>query len=69
MSRGFSAYVDAAVQRQIERDLLEEALQVNEEAAGPISPALRHEVAELYHEVQRAPELRQGNGRYEHEAD
>ena len=29
-ARGFSAYVDAAVGRQIERDLLEEALQANE---------------------------------------
>jgi hypothetical protein len=27
-ARGFSAYVDAAIERQIERDLLEEALPV-----------------------------------------
>ncbi|GAA3199734.1 hypothetical protein GCM10010486_81990 [Nonomuraea roseoviolacea subsp. carminata] len=33
-ARGFSAYVDAAVERQIERDLLEEALQANEAASG-----------------------------------
>lgn len=67
-SRGFSAYVDAAVERQIERDLLEEALQVNEEEAGPISQALRDEATELFREVKRAPELREEDGWREHEA-
>lgn len=67
-SRGFSAYVDAAVERQIERDLLEEALQANEEAAGPISQALRDEATELFREVKLAPELREEDGWHEHEA-
>jgi hypothetical protein len=42
-ARGFSAYVDAAVERQIERDLLEEALQANEKESGPIPQPLREE--------------------------
>lgn len=56
-ARGFSAYVDAAVERQIERDLLEEALAVNEAASGPIPQALRDEAATLFREVKAAPEL------------
>ena len=56
-SRGFSAYVDAAVERQIERDLLEEALLVNEAAAGPIPQELKDEAAALFREVKSAPEL------------
>ncbi|MFE3452221.1 hypothetical protein ACFXJ8_25200 [Nonomuraea sp. NPDC059194] len=56
-ARGFSAYVDAAVERQIERDLLEEALQANEAASGPIPQALRDEAAELFRSVKSAPEL------------
>ncbi|MFD3514184.1 CopG family transcriptional regulator [Streptomyces sp. NPDC058657] len=35
-ARGFSAYVSAAVERQIQRDLLEELIQSNEAEAGPI---------------------------------
>jgi hypothetical protein len=46
-SRGFSAYVDAAIERQIERDLLEEALAVNEAQAGPIPQSPRDEAATL----------------------
>jgi hypothetical protein len=56
-SRGFSAYVDAAVERQIERDLLEEALLANEAAAGPIPQEFKDEAAALFHEVRSAPEL------------
>jgi hypothetical protein len=67
-SRGFSAYVDAAVERQIERDLLEEALQANEETAGPIPQALRDEAAALFREVKSAPELREGEEWDDHEA-
>ncbi|MEU9887178.1 hypothetical protein [Sphaerisporangium sp. NPDC051011] len=59
-ARGFSAYVDAAVERQIERDLLEEALQVNESEAGPIPQAFRDEAAELFRSVKSATELQQG---------
>ncbi|MGH2902031.1 MAG: hypothetical protein ACRDK7_00320 [Solirubrobacteraceae bacterium] len=56
-ARGFSAYVDAAVERQIERDLLEEALLANEAAAGPIPPELKRETEALFREVRSAPEL------------
>ncbi|NEA23668.1 hypothetical protein [Actinomadura bangladeshensis] len=34
-ARGFSAYVDAAVERQIERDSLEEATRADEDASSP----------------------------------
>ncbi|MFD9949486.1 hypothetical protein ACFWYW_37130 [Nonomuraea sp. NPDC059023] len=67
-SRGFSAYVDAAVERQIERDLLEEALQANEEAAEPIPQVMRDEAAALFREVKSAPELREGGEWRAHEA-
>jgi hypothetical protein len=67
-ARGFSAYVDAAVERQIERDLLEEALQANEEVAGPIPQALRDEAAKLFRDVKSAPELQEEDGWHEHEA-
>jgi hypothetical protein len=56
-ARGFSAYVDAAVERQIERDLLEEALLVNEAEAGPIPQDLKDEAAALFRDVKSAPEL------------
>ena len=56
-ARGFSAYVDAAVERQIERDLLEEALLVNEAEAGPIPQDLKDEAAALFRDVKFAPEL------------
>jgi hypothetical protein len=67
-ARGFSAYVDAAVERQIERDLLEEALQVNENEAGPIPQALRAEAEELFRGVKSAPELQEDGGWRAHEA-
>ncbi|CAL9298926.1 MULTISPECIES: CopG family transcriptional regulator [unclassified Streptomyces] len=38
--RGFSAYVSAAVERQLQRDLLEELLQEKEAAIGPPSPEI-----------------------------
>src|SRR3954447_14973108 len=61
-ARGFSAYVNAAVERQIERDLLEEALQANENAAGPIPQSLRDEAEELFRSVKSAPELQEDGG-------
>ncbi|GGP12535.1 hypothetical protein LDL08_19110 [Nonomuraea glycinis] len=67
-ARGFSAYVDAAVERQIERDLLEEALQANEAASGPIPQSLRDEAAELFRRVKSAPELQEEDGWRAHEA-
>lgn len=62
-SRGLSAYVDAAVERQIERDLLEEALLANEQQAGVISLDIKGEAAALFREVKSAPEL-QGDGEW-----
>jgi hypothetical protein len=56
-ARGFSAYVDAAVERQIERDLLEEALQANENESGAIPQSLRDEAEELFRSVKSTPEL------------
>ncbi|TDC57894.1 hypothetical protein E1200_33305 [Actinomadura sp. GC306] len=67
-ARGFSVYVDAAVERQIKRDLLEEALQANEEASGPIPQALRDEAADLFRAVKGAPELQGGAEWAGHEA-
>ncbi|MFI6293411.1 hypothetical protein ACIBEJ_17600 [Nonomuraea sp. NPDC050790] len=45
------------MERQIERDLLEEALQANETASGPIPQSMREEAAELFRRVKSAPEL------------
>jgi len=67
-ARGFSAYVDAAVERQIERDLLEEALQAHENENGPIPQALSDEAKELFRSVKSAPELREDSGWHAHEA-
>ncbi|GGZ73647.1 hypothetical protein [Streptomyces bluensis] len=35
--RGLSAYVEAAIQRQIERDQLDELIAANEELHGPLT--------------------------------
>ncbi|GAA4589259.1 hypothetical protein GCM10023194_43050 [Planotetraspora phitsanulokensis] len=67
-ARGFSAYVDAAVERQIERDLLEEALQANEADNGPVPQVFRDEAAELFRQVKSAPELQGDGGWHAHEA-
>ncbi|MEV4457234.1 hypothetical protein [Microbispora sp. NPDC049633] len=67
-TRGFSAYVDAAVERQIERDLLEEALQANENECGPIPQHLRDEAEQLFRSVKSAPELQEERGWHAHEA-
>jgi hypothetical protein len=50
---GFSAYVSAAVARQIERDNLNELIQVAEAEHGPISDA---EIDALRAEVKQAHE-------------
>ncbi|HUR01768.1 MAG TPA: hypothetical protein VM347_04455 [Nonomuraea sp.] len=50
------------MERQIERDLLEEALQVNEAASGPIPQPLRDEAAGLFRRVKSAPELQEEDG-------
>lgn len=57
-TRGFSAYVDAAVERQIERDLLEEALRANEEHAGSATAEFRDEAATFFRELKSDPDLR-----------
>jgi hypothetical protein len=67
-ARGFSAYVDAAIERQIERDLLEEALQANEAQAGPIPQAFRDEAAALFQDLRSAPELQEGGEWHAREA-
>lgn len=67
-ARGFSAYVDAAVERQIERDLLEEALLANEAEAGPIPQEFRDEAAALFREVRAAPDLEEKSRWRAHEA-
>jgi hypothetical protein len=56
------------VERQIERDLLEEALQANEAASGAIPQSLRDEAAELFRRVKSAPELQEDDGWRAHEA-
>ncbi|MEO3855748.1 hypothetical protein [Acrocarpospora sp. B8E8] len=45
------------MERQIERDLLEEALQRNEAESGPIPQDLRDEATALFHRVKTTPEL------------
>lgn len=59
---GFSAYVDAAVERQIERDLLEEVLIANEAEAGLIPQGYKDEAAALFREVKATPELQEESG-------
>ncbi|WP_431901422.1 hypothetical protein [Nonomuraea sp. bgisy101] len=56
------------MERQIERDLLEEALQANEAASAPIPQSLRDEAAELFRRVKSAPELQGEDGWRAHEA-
>ncbi|MFI6439009.1 hypothetical protein [Streptomyces sp. NPDC050759] len=51
-ARGFSAYVSAAVERQIQRDLLEELLQAKEAEIGPPSPEVREWAAEIFREAE-----------------
>ncbi|MDX3227296.1 hypothetical protein [Streptomyces sp. ME19-01-6] len=52
-ARGFSAYVEQAVQRQIERDNLAELVAANEEVHGPLTSeeieAARAELREARH--------------------
>jgi len=51
-ARGFSAYVSAAVERQIQRDLLEELLQAKEAEIGPPSTEVREWAAEIFREAE-----------------
>ncbi|WP_211591745.1 hypothetical protein [Microbispora sp. H10836] len=56
------------MERQIERDLLEEALQANENESGPIPQSLRDEAEQLFRSVKSAPELQEERGWHAHEA-
>jgi hypothetical protein len=47
-TRGFSAYVSAAVERQIQRDLLEELLVESEAQAGPIPQEMADRAARAF---------------------
>jgi hypothetical protein len=51
-ARGFSAYVSAAVERQIQRDLLEELLQAKEAEIGPPSVEVQNWAAEIFREAE-----------------
>ncbi|MEU9286833.1 hypothetical protein AB0D57_19495 [Streptomyces sp. NPDC048275] len=51
-ARGFSAYVSAAVERQIQRDLLEELLQAKEAEIGSPSPEIQEWAAEIFREAE-----------------
>ncbi|MCX4905771.1 hypothetical protein [Streptomyces sp. NBC_00878] len=55
-SRGFSAYVSAAVERQIQRDLLEELLQAKEAETGPHSPEVQEWATEIFREAESMAE-------------
>lgn len=67
-ARGFSAFVDAAVERQIERELLEELLQANEAAIGPIPVELREEAAAIFRDIKSDPDLQDEYQWQAHEA-
>ncbi|MDX3307965.1 hypothetical protein ACWGH3_03730 [Streptomyces sp. NPDC054884] len=51
-ARGFSAYVSAAVERQIQRDLLEELLRAKEKEIGPPSPEAEEWAAKVFREAE-----------------
>jgi hypothetical protein len=53
--REFSAYVAAAIERQIERDLLEEALERAEAACGPIPEEINDEAVEFFRRLIAKP--------------
>ncbi|MFI9577008.1 hypothetical protein ACIG5D_36735 [Microbispora rosea] len=50
------------MERRIERDLLEEALQANENESGPVPQHLRDEAEQLFRSVKSAPELLKERG-------
>jgi hypothetical protein len=58
-SRGFSAYVSAAVERQIQRDLINELLEANEAESGPITQNMRDCAAQA---IQAAKALAERDG-------
>ncbi|MFG2558219.1 hypothetical protein [Streptomyces sp. NPDC048496] len=70
-ARGFSAYISAAVERQIQRDLLEELLQAKESEIGPPSPEIQEWAAEIFREAEglaaqeRAEPAREGDAEWD----
>ncbi|MEU0601080.1 CopG family transcriptional regulator [Streptomyces sp. NPDC006393] len=77
-ARGFSTYVSAAVDRQIQRDLLEELLQEKEAEIGPPTPEVEQWAAEIFRdaesmaaheEVARSQGEDTGPQRHAHKAD
>ncbi|MER8042134.1 hypothetical protein [Streptomyces sp. NPDC094032] len=50
-ARGFSAYVSAAVERQIQRDLLEESLRAKEAEIGPPSQEIQEWAEAIFREA------------------
>ncbi|WP_415947898.1 hypothetical protein [Streptomyces sp. KLOTTS4A1] len=55
-ARGFSAYVSAAVERQIQRDLIEEALVATEAEIGPPTPEVQAWADEIFREAEALAE-------------
>ncbi|GAA2787190.1 hypothetical protein VO63_06625 [Streptomyces showdoensis] len=51
-ARGFSAYVSAAVERQIQRDLLEESLRAKEAEIGPPTQEIQDWAAAIFREAE-----------------
>lgn len=51
-ARGFSAYISAAVERQIQRDLLEELLQAKEAEIGPPNQEIQDWAAGIFREAE-----------------
>ncbi len=59
-ARGFSAYVSAAVERQIQRDLLEELLQAKEAEIGTPSAEVQDWAAEVFREAEAMADGHEG---------
>lgn len=59
-ARGFSAYVSAAVERQIQRDLLEELLEAKEAEIGAPSAEVQDWAAEVFREAEAMADGHEG---------
>ncbi|WP_344384789.1 hypothetical protein [Streptomyces thermolineatus] len=66
-TRGFSAYVSAAVERQLQRDLIEELLQEHEAQAGPIPQEMLDHAAQAFRAAEALVDLECGASRAEGE--
>ncbi|WP_175408066.1 hypothetical protein [Streptomyces sp. TRM64462] len=65
---GFSAYVSAAVERQLERDLLEELLREKEARIGPVSPEVDEWAEDAFRRAEAKAAAERG-ARYEQGAE